>query len=56
MFLCAALTEADIRLTLDRADDAFTAKAKRDTVRPLEKIQPLVAAIRAANAEAGRSR
>ncbi|RKK06246.1 aminotransferase class III-fold pyridoxal phosphate-dependent enzyme [Pseudoroseomonas wenyumeiae] len=50
MFLCAALTEADIRLTLDRTDDAFAAlKAKRDTVRPLEKIQPLVAAIRAAN-------
>jgi len=49
MFVCAALTEADVRLTLERTDDAFAAlKARRDSVQPVAKIQPLVEAIRAA--------
>ncbi|PZP40973.1 MAG: glutamate-1-semialdehyde 2,1-aminomutase [Azospirillum brasilense] len=50
MFLCAALTEADIRGTLERTDDAFAAlKARRSEVQPLEKVQPLIAAIRSGN-------
>ena len=46
----AALTEADIRGTLERTDDAFAAlKARRSEVQPLEKVQPLIAAIRSGN-------
>ena len=39
MFLCAAMTEADIDLTLDAADGAFKAvKAQAATLAPVEKM------------------
>jgi glutamate-1-semialdehyde 2,1-aminomutase len=42
MFVSAALTEADVRATLERTDDAFAALARRlDEIRP----HPLVPAV-----------
>ncbi len=43
MFLCAAMTEADIDLTLDAADGAFKAvKAQAATLAPVEKMSFLL--------------
>jgi glutamate-1-semialdehyde 2,1-aminomutase len=44
MFISAALTEADVRATLEIADDAFQAlKRRRLTLGPVEKVSALLA-------------
>lgn len=44
MFLCAAMTEADIDMTIDAAGEAFAAlRAHEHSLAPLEKLKPLMA-------------
>jgi len=44
MFLCAAMTEADMDITVDAADGAFTAlRARAASLGPVEKLQALLA-------------
>jgi len=41
MFLCAAMTQADIDNTIDRADDAFSVVKIAGAVEPVAKLQAL---------------
>ncbi|MGH9763758.1 MAG: aminotransferase class III-fold pyridoxal phosphate-dependent enzyme, partial [Blastocatellia bacterium] len=44
MFICAALTEEDVRLTLEATGEAFAALKKRQpTLEPVEKVNMLLA-------------
>jgi glutamate-1-semialdehyde 2,1-aminomutase len=39
-FICAALTEADVKLTLDATEQAFSVlKARRSTLGPVEQLK-----------------
>ncbi|MGA3204675.1 MAG: aminotransferase class III-fold pyridoxal phosphate-dependent enzyme [Bryobacteraceae bacterium] len=47
-FICAALTESDVQLTLDATDQAFAAlKKRRPTLGPVERLQARFARMRA---------
>jgi glutamate-1-semialdehyde 2,1-aminomutase len=44
MFICSALTESDVKVTLEATDEAFAVlKKRRSTVAPVEKIRSMLA-------------